>query len=92
MLGRVEGEWNFAWISKHVAKAAKQVSHVCEKVYNTSNTSILLRLCDYRDTVMMLLALIDPSGSNCRIKHRLRRRVYHSEITSYYNIIPGLDR
>ena len=38
MLGRVEGEWNFAWISKHVAKAAKQVSPICEKVYNTSNT------------------------------------------------------
>ncbi len=48
---------------------------------NTINTS--LALFDNRDTVMMLLALIDPSGSHCRIKHRLRRRVYHSEVTYY---------
>ena len=29
---------------------------------------------------MMLLALVDPSASRHRRKHRLMRRVYHSEV------------
>ena len=88
MLGRVKGEWGFAWIPKHVAKATKKISPGCEKVI-IKLLLILLLLSSYfenkfRDTVMMLLALIDPSGSNCRIRHRLRRRVYHSEVGYYY--------
>ena len=37
MLGRVKGEWDFAWVPKYVAKTSKKVSPLCKKVFNNSD-------------------------------------------------------
>ena len=58
----------------------------CNFVYTLTSQyySVLLymthQIYECRDTIMMLLALIDRTGSICRIRHRLQRCVYHSEV------------
>ena len=38
------------------------------------------QLDDFRSTVMMLLKVLDPEGSERRLRHRLRRRVYQNKV------------
>ena len=83
IIGRVKGEWSFAWIPKYVVKTSKKISPLLEGIIRIKYYSYII----YRDTVMMLLGLIDPSGSKCRKKHRLQRRVYRSEVVYYYIIL-----
>ena len=40
----------------------------------------------YRDTVMMLLRVLDSQGSNERVKRRLQRRVYRSKVIYYQKL------
>ena len=39
-----------------------------------------MHVFDYRDTVMRLLASLDPEGTQQRRKKRLRRRVYINKV------------
>ena len=37
----------------------------------------------HRDTVMVLLAVLDPEHSEQRTKRRLKRRIYRSKVFGY---------
>ena len=40
----------------------------------------------YSDTVLMLLAIMNPSGTEQRTARRLKRRIYHSKVCLEYSI------
>lgn len=52
----------------------------CSSVVFSRTCYCKLHCCVFRDVVMMLSAVVDPDGVAERRRHRLRRRMYHTNV------------